>query len=545
MKFCNATLLWVFACCTITMCATGCHPPVARMALACNASPPAVYPGDPVTITATAGELDPKKPAAYSWTSTALATLPSTSNTVKVDTTALPAGVYTVQGRVIQGPRPEQSAFCSASFAIKLLEPPAIACYAEPATVEPGKTTTIHAVGMGPQNRMLIYSYTAAEGIVTGSGSAATFSSAGASSGVVEITCTVSDDKGQTASANTTVYVAPLPRSAPTHYSADPTHYSCLASPKAVRPGDPVVLTVDPNLPGDSVTWQTSGVGLLDAGVESSVLDTAKLSTRSVPFQARIEHGGHEVGDCASSFIIDPNATVAPWPNLDVVRIPLQSGQFENAGFAVYTYILYRRKPAADNAQEVTRFKSILAAVAARPSVLDYGQQPLAPDSPNNPHPAHIAPGTQQTPLRKLAPIVVPVDGDGPFTAEWLYQHYKPALAGQLLDNLDCQSTTDRSNCASRLSGDGPYLISTLVRLTGHPRAFLVQDLSHTTPDVGGEWVSDYMAMVTKKKNWTGAYSLQRASLDFAAGLDRAGGVLQDVAPSVKGAIAFFSFSSH
>lgn len=539
MKFCSASLFWVFACCTIMMCATGCHPPQARMTLACNASPPALYPGDPVTITATAGELDPRKPAAYTWTSTALATIPSASNSATVSTAALSAGVYSVQARVIQGPRPEQSAVCSTSFTIKPFEPPMISCNAEPATIEPDGIAIIQASGISPQNRPLTYSFAATAGTITGSGNTATFSAAGVLSRALGITCTVSDDKGQTAITNTTVYVASPPR------SAAPTRYSCRASPTSVRPGDPVVLTVDPNLPGDSVTWQTSGMGLLDSGVESSVVDTAKLPAGAMPVQAQIEHGGRIVGECIAFFRVDPNAPVAPWPDLDVVRIPLQSGQRENAGFAVYTYVLYRRNPAADNAEEVARFKSILAAVSARPSPVDLGQQPLAPDSPNNPHPARIAAETPQTPLRRLAPIVIPVDGDGPFTADWLYAHYKPGLATQLLDNLDCQSTTDSTNCANRLSGDGPYLVSTLVRLTGHPRSFLVQDLSHTTPEVGGQWVSDYMAMVTKKKNWTSAYSLQRASLDFAAGLDRAGGVLQDVAPSVKSAMAFFTFSSH
>ena len=71
-------------------------------------------------------------------------------------------------------------------------------------------------MGMSPQNRPLTYSYTATTGSVSGSGASATFNSTGAPTGVAGITCTVADDKGQTATANTSVtilapYVAPIP----------------------------------------------------------------------------------------------------------------------------------------------------------------------------------------------------------------------------------------------------------------------------------------------------------------------------------------------
>ncbi len=42
-------------------------PPVT---LACSVSPDSVFPGDPVTVTATAGSLDPKMNAIYSWSGT-------------------------------------------------------------------------------------------------------------------------------------------------------------------------------------------------------------------------------------------------------------------------------------------------------------------------------------------------------------------------------------------------------------------------------------------------------------------------------------------
>jgi OmpA family len=65
---------------------------------------------------------------------------------------------------------------------------------------------------VSPQNRPLTYSYTASAGTVSGSGTTATLSSTGAPTGPVQITGTVTDDKGHTASCNTSVTIeAPPP----------------------------------------------------------------------------------------------------------------------------------------------------------------------------------------------------------------------------------------------------------------------------------------------------------------------------------------------
>jgi outer membrane protein OmpA-like peptidoglycan-associated protein len=69
---------------------------------------------------------------------------------------------------------------------------------------------------MSPQNRLLTYRYTAAAGVISGSGTSAVFSSTGGPTGPVSIGCNVSDDKGQVATASTSVtitapYVPPVP----------------------------------------------------------------------------------------------------------------------------------------------------------------------------------------------------------------------------------------------------------------------------------------------------------------------------------------------
>jgi outer membrane protein OmpA-like peptidoglycan-associated protein len=185
-------------------------PPVT---FACSANPAAVFPGDPLTITGTADMLNPKKKAVYTWTGTGVT---GSDTTAKVDTSALAPGTYTVKGNVSEGPKPWESADCSATFTVKAFEPPTVSCSANPSTIKPGDTSTITATGVSPQNRPLTYSYSATTGSVSGTGNTATYSSAGASPGTATVTCTVTDDKGQTANATTSVtieapYVAPPP----------------------------------------------------------------------------------------------------------------------------------------------------------------------------------------------------------------------------------------------------------------------------------------------------------------------------------------------
>jgi outer membrane protein OmpA-like peptidoglycan-associated protein len=185
-------------------------PPVT---FACSVNPTSVYPGEPVTITGTADMLNPKKKAVYTWTGTGVS---GSDAMAKVDTSSLAPGSYTVKGNVSEGPKAGESADCSATFTVKQFEPPTVSCSANPSTIKPGDTSTITATGVSPQNRPLTYSYSASAGSVSGTDKTATFNSTGAS-GSATITCTVTDDKGQTASATTPVtieapYVAPPPQ---------------------------------------------------------------------------------------------------------------------------------------------------------------------------------------------------------------------------------------------------------------------------------------------------------------------------------------------
>jgi hypothetical protein len=179
------------------------------------ANPAAGYPGDPITITGTATNLNPKKTATYSWSSTG-GTAGGTATTTTIDTKDLNPGTYTVTGHVTQGNKPGQSADCTATFTVNQFQPPTVTCSANPTTVKPGDTSTITAAGVSPQNRPLTYSYSATAGQISGTTSTATLATQGAATGPITVTCTVTDDKNQTATATTTVTVeAPVVPPAP------------------------------------------------------------------------------------------------------------------------------------------------------------------------------------------------------------------------------------------------------------------------------------------------------------------------------------------
>ncbi|MGA9022534.1 MAG: hypothetical protein WBA18_22635 [Terracidiphilus sp.] len=194
--------------------------PPPPITLACSANPETIFPGDPVTVTASAGELNPKYNVIYGWSGTGVI---GSGTTATVSTASLAPGEYNIQGTVKEGKpgkegqKPWENATCTAGLTVKAFEPPTISCTVSPSTIKPGDMATVSCVGVSPQNRPLTYSYSASAGTVTGTGPTAEYSSAGAPTGVVVITGNVSDDKGHSANSpvNLTItapYVPPAPK---------------------------------------------------------------------------------------------------------------------------------------------------------------------------------------------------------------------------------------------------------------------------------------------------------------------------------------------
>ncbi len=228
------SILLVFGVSIFAFFPMGCKkaPPIT---ISCNASAPTVYPGDPLSVTATVGSVDTNKNTnvIYSWSGEGVT---GNGTSATVSTAPLAPGSYTVKADVKEGKKgkeglkPGQSAECSSDYAVKAFDPPTVTCSANPSTIKPGDSATVTAVGVSPQNRPLSYSYTASAGTVTGSGTTAEYSSAGAPTGTVGITCNVSDDKGHSVSSSTSLtitapYVPPPPKTqalCSTSFSNDP-----------------------------------------------------------------------------------------------------------------------------------------------------------------------------------------------------------------------------------------------------------------------------------------------------------------------------------
>ena len=178
--------------------------------LTCSVQPAMGFAGDPLTVTAMATNLNPKRKVSYSWSASG-GVVGGTDATASVNTAGLAPGSYTVSGHVAEGSHVDQQANCTASFTIESPAPPTVSCTASPSTVMPGDMSTITAQGMSAQNRPLSYSYSTTAGTVTGSTASASLSTSGVAPGDITVTCNVVDDLGKTASATTVVTVAAPP----------------------------------------------------------------------------------------------------------------------------------------------------------------------------------------------------------------------------------------------------------------------------------------------------------------------------------------------
>jgi len=179
----------------------------------CVASPSSVYAGDPITVTGTAANVNPKKTPTYSWTSDG-GKISGTGNTGTIDTTGMNPGSYNAKGTVTESMKPGRFAECAAPFTINPLPALALTCSASPSSVQPGGSSTITSVVSDSYGKPVnyTYSYSSTSGSVSGSGTSATLSTTGAAPGTITVTCNVADDKGRNASATTTVdVIAPPP----------------------------------------------------------------------------------------------------------------------------------------------------------------------------------------------------------------------------------------------------------------------------------------------------------------------------------------------
>jgi len=179
---------------------------------ACSVQPTDVFAGEPVTVTASGTNFNPRRTVQYAWSGTGVRVSGNGAST-RVDTTGLAPGSYQVMANLSDGSH-AGNASCNARFNVKRNNPPSIACSADPSTVQIGQSSTITATASSPDGRSLTYSYTASTGSITSNNVTAVLSTSGTQPGTITVTCNVSDDRNTplTATATTTVNVlAPAP----------------------------------------------------------------------------------------------------------------------------------------------------------------------------------------------------------------------------------------------------------------------------------------------------------------------------------------------
>jgi len=184
----------------------------APIAASCTATPASVMAGEPVTVTATGTNFDPKHKLTYAWTANGGKLDNPTSETTRVDTTGLSDGTYTANATITdpKGPKLHNVANCGANFAINNPHnPPQVVCQANPTTVKSGETSTITANATSPDKGVTIasYSFSAPQGHLTPSGNTATLDTTGLPGTTVPVTVTATDSRGLTGNCTADVGV--------------------------------------------------------------------------------------------------------------------------------------------------------------------------------------------------------------------------------------------------------------------------------------------------------------------------------------------------
>jgi outer membrane protein OmpA-like peptidoglycan-associated protein len=178
---------------------------------ACTVTPTEVTEGEPVTVTATGGNFNPKHSVTYGWTTNGGKLDAADKQSARVDTTGVEAGAHTATA-TITDPKMKKggSATCTANFTVKAkpMNPPQVSCSVNPSTVQSGSPSSITASASSPDNAQITgYSYSASAGRISGTGTTATLDTAGAGAGPVTVTVTATDARNLTGNGTCTVNV--------------------------------------------------------------------------------------------------------------------------------------------------------------------------------------------------------------------------------------------------------------------------------------------------------------------------------------------------
>jgi outer membrane protein OmpA-like peptidoglycan-associated protein len=208
-------------------------PPAAPTA-ACSVRPDQVIVGEPVTVTVTTSNFNPKHRLTYVWyPSNGGGKVIGNDTTAQIETTNAAPSSYAVTANVTDAEEKENNvASCSASFTINpppprnlptlSIEPlpprnlPTMSILASAMSVPVGATVNLSGSCTSPDGvPASVAGWTASGGTVSGSGDSAALNTAGVAPGAIAVSVTCTDSRGLSAQASTEIIVEKPPLAPP------------------------------------------------------------------------------------------------------------------------------------------------------------------------------------------------------------------------------------------------------------------------------------------------------------------------------------------
>jgi hypothetical protein len=183
---------------------------------ACSVQLPEVTEGEPIKLSVTGSNFNPKHMLTYAWTTNGGKVQAENTESTTVDTTGVAPGSYAANATITDPKQKKNnSATCAANFTVKArpMNPPQVSCSASPSVVQAGMPVTITSTVTSPDGSEITgVSYQASGGRVTGSGDTATEDTTGLSVGSVTITVSATDARSLTGTGSCSFSVeAPPP----------------------------------------------------------------------------------------------------------------------------------------------------------------------------------------------------------------------------------------------------------------------------------------------------------------------------------------------
>ncbi|MGD1079990.1 MAG: OmpA family protein [Candidatus Sulfotelmatobacter sp.] len=178
---------------------------------ACSVQPAEVLVGEPITATVTPSNFNPKHTVTYSWSGNG-GQVTGKDTTASIDTTNVVPGSYAVTAHVTD-PKAKNNnvASCSANYTVKPLppkNPPTMSLSASPTSLVAGGAVNLSASCNSPDNvPVSVANWTSSAGTVSGTGNAATLSTAGVPPGSLTVSATCTDSRGLSQQASTQITI--------------------------------------------------------------------------------------------------------------------------------------------------------------------------------------------------------------------------------------------------------------------------------------------------------------------------------------------------